>query len=495
MKWLYNLEVVLIGVLVTLSTAASLVPQVTVHPTDTGVSLTNPGMGWILYYYDEDLRQFGSALAPSDTVDYFPGLSVVYIRVPWSFVEPTEGKFNWSFIDTPAQRWVSRRKRIALRFTSTESAWPSPAFATPKWVMAAGAKGHYFETGKGVVGGGEFWEPDYGDPVFLDKLNIFLKAVASRYDGNPEVAFIDVGSFGVWGEGHTIWSTKIPYTSATVRRIVDIYRKNFKRTLLVVNDDFASQGRGEAAIDYARAVGLTLRDDSIMVHSGPDEYLSAGMAQKFWPDRPVILETQYYGISRDQGIWQDGNKVLEAVEAYHASYLSIHWWPKEFLDENKSLVERINRRLGYRLRITEVSWPSVVSSDSDFSFEYQWKNAGVAPCLPGGHVAFTLKQRDGGIAAVMVDDDFDARDLPVSAPETGERITRRVAVTFVLPPPLNSRTLVRPGIYNVYVSVGTLTGSPTTERPLPNPDGEGRYLLGAITVHASTSTKLLSPPE
>jgi hypothetical protein len=30
--------------------------RVIVHPRDTGVALVNPGMGWILYYYDDDLR-------------------------------------------------------------------------------------------------------------------------------------------------------------------------------------------------------------------------------------------------------------------------------------------------------------------------------------------------------------------------------------------------------------------------------------------------------
>jgi hypothetical protein len=244
-------------------------------------------------------------------------------------------------------------------------------------------------------------------------LDHFLAAAASRYDGSPEVAFIDVGSFGVWGEGHTFSSTRIAYSAGTVRRHIDLYCKHFKRTLLAANDDFALQGRGQETIDYARERGLTLRDDSILVQGGENAYLSADMAQPFWPIHPVILESEHYGGSRDRGNWQDGSKYLEAVERYHASYASIHWWPREFLAENRDLVARINQRLGYRLQVTEASWPAVSRVGSNLRFTARWRNAGVAPCLTGGCPTWTLKDEHGGIAAVFADPGFDVRALPV----------------------------------------------------------------------------------
>ncbi|MCZ7597178.1 MAG: hypothetical protein M5U09_04640 [Gammaproteobacteria bacterium] len=106
-------------------------------------------------------------------------------------------------------------------------------YATPKWVEEAGAKGHHYVPGKGIdPGGGTHWEPDYDDPIFLEKLDHFLAAAGARYDGRPEVAFIDVGTFGVWGEGHTFHTTKLGYTAETVIRHIDLHRKHFPRTLL-----------------------------------------------------------------------------------------------------------------------------------------------------------------------------------------------------------------------------------------------------------------------
>jgi hypothetical protein len=270
-------------------------------------------------------------------VDEFPGLSTVYLRLAWAYIEPEEGRFNWPVVDVPAQRWIAKGKQIAFRFTASEG---EPAYATPQWVEKAGAKGHHFREGKGVDETAGPWEPDFDDPVFLQKLDHFLAAAAARYDGSPDVAFIDVGSFGVWGEGHTAWSTKLTYPGAVVRKHIDLYRKHFKHTLLAANDDFTSQGGGAATIEYARKLGLTLRDDSIMVGCGARAFLSAPLAQGFWQNVPVILESEHYGSSRERGCWGDGGKYLEALEAYHASYASIHWWPREFLETNRS-VEKV----------------------------------------------------------------------------------------------------------------------------------------------------------
>jgi hypothetical protein len=153
-----------------------------VRPDDTGAALENPGMGWVFHFYDNVPANYGSRLAPSDTLDDFPGLTVIYLRIPWSYIEPQEGRFDWSVLDTPAQRWIARGKQVAFRFTSSES-WMR--CATPEWVRDAGAKGYNFTSGKGAPENGPFWEPDYDDPVFLEKLDHFLAAVAARPPRRP----------------------------------------------------------------------------------------------------------------------------------------------------------------------------------------------------------------------------------------------------------------------------------------------------------------------
>ena len=467
-------------------TAISQPERTVVSPKDTGVALVNPGMGWMFHHYDNGIREYGVNLAPSDTVDDFPGASSIYLRLAWSYLEPEEGKFNWAIVDTPMQRWVAVGKTVAFRFTTSEGSQAQP-YATPRWVERAGARGYHM-TGRRVTPDGPIWEPDFDDPIFLTKLDRFLEAAAVRYDGNPNVAFVDVGSFGVWGEGHTVASTRLPYSVATIRRHIDLYRKHFKKTLLVANDDFALQGRGLEALGYARDQGLGLRDDSILVQGGERSSFHAYLATDFWPRVPVILESAHYGISRQSGAWGDGSMYLKAIEDYHASYATVHWFPREFLQANRDLVRRISLRLGYRLQLLEASWPAEAQAASAMEIGYRWRNAGVAPCLPDGHPAITLKDEKDGIAGVFVDEDFSVRELPVGPPDAAKVIARqrlegtpqenKPLVSFQLPP----AHILKPGVYSVYVSVGASTGELGIALPLQDGDGHRRYRLGTIRI-------------
>ena len=109
----------------------------TFAPTDNGKALVNPGMGWMLYYYSNILDNYGSKLAPEDTVEDFPGVGTVFLRLPWAFLEPEKGKFNWEIIDTPAQRWLQTGRQMAFCISATEN-WTRQG--TPQWVFDEGAK-------------------------------------------------------------------------------------------------------------------------------------------------------------------------------------------------------------------------------------------------------------------------------------------------------------------------------------------------------------------
>lgn len=385
--------------------------RVIVQPRDTGAALVNPNMGWVFHHYDNNITRYGLELEASDIVDEFPGASAVYLRLAWSYIEPEEGKFNWSIVDTPAQRWIAKGKQVAFRFSCAESAKDQP-YATPEWVLKAGAKGYHF---------------------------------------------------------------------------VPRHAKYFKKTLIAANDDLVLHGRGLEVLHYARRHGMTLRDDSILVQPGDKAYHSAYMAPMFWPELPVVLESEHFGPSRDKGYWQDGSRYLDAVEDYHASWATVHWYPREFLKEARPLIDKINLRLGYRLQLLEASWPETVDAGGVMAVGYRWRNAGVAPCYPGGHPAITLKDAKGGIAGVFVDEEFDMRSLPAGAPGQAHPVGREIKsisqasrplMQFRLPPP----NILKPGTYDLLVSVGSRTGTPKIALPLAAEDGQRRYLLGRITV-------------
>jgi hypothetical protein len=235
-------------------------------------------------------------------------------------------------------------------------------------------------------------------------------------------------------------------------------------------------------MDYAISNNVSLRDDSILVQPPPNSWYHAEMAQDFWPTMPVVLEHEHYGSSQKKNAWS-GDLLVKSVEDYHASYMSIHWWPREELAENRDAVARINRRIGYRIHLREASWPAAITASVPFTVETSWANAGVAPCYGGGFLAVTLKDEKGGIVSVNTDERFDFRNLDIGpqdqAPVKKLRSTIVVAMRHTDPrgtfaPPS------KPGTYDVFISVGLRDGTPQIALPLANEDGQHRYKLGQI---------------
>ena len=257
--------------------------------------------------------------------------------------------------------------------------------------------------------------------------------------------------------------------------------------MLCISDDVAGAskpGRHFPITDYALSKGVTLRDDSIMVQPPPNSWYHSEMAQEFWPRLPVILEHEHYGASKQRGAWGDGSLLLKAVEEYHASYMSIHWWPREFLNENREIINNVNKRIGYRFQLHQIKIPESIAIGETFTFETQWANAGVAPLYKGGFLALTLKDEKEGIASVNVDDSFDFSSLkPSSTAINYDTVT--VSSKFVIGRKFVDKQgvfkpAIKPGHYDAFISIGLADGTPKIALPLDDEDGNRRYKIGKI---------------
>ena len=452
---------------------ASAEETVTVEPVDHGRALINPDMGWTMHFYSNIPENYGSKLEPADALDWFEGCSAVYLRIPWAYLEPSEGEYNWALLDTPAQRWIAAGKQISFRFTTSES-WLE--YATPKWVFDAGAKSVRYTFGQGPDEKGTLVDPVYDDPIFLEKLENFLAAAAARYNGNPNVAFIDIGTFGTWGEGHTCFSSRLqPEENIRLAKIhVALHQKYFPRVQLFIIDDVIGPnvpGDDFPIMNEAIRDGIGLRDDSILVQPAPNNWYHAELAQKFWPTAPVFLEHEHYGSSLLRKAW-DNERLIQAVEDHHATWVSIHWWPEVEWKECQETIQKINRKLGYRLQLRKIEYPKRVKIGEPFEVRSVWANAGVAPCYRGGFFALTLKDEKGGIVAVLSDESLDMKSLAVNGSPVTEHASRfccgRIAPT------------TRPGTYDVFLSVGSRDGTPIFALPYEGDDGGRRYKIGRI---------------
>jgi hypothetical protein len=162
-----------------------------VRPVDHGKALNHPGMGLVFHHYDNSAYGYGEPFGPGYDGSEFPGMNVVYLRLAWSYLEPQEGEYHWSLLDTVIQRYLRAGKRFAFRFTTFETELP---YGTPKWLQDAGCPGYIVE-----VDNVKNWEPDYSAPLYLEKLERFLATAGQRYGNHPALEFVDVGTIGVGG--------------------------------------------------------------------------------------------------------------------------------------------------------------------------------------------------------------------------------------------------------------------------------------------------------
>lgn len=190
------------------------------------------------------------------------------------------------------------------------------------------------------------------------------------------------------------------------------------------------------------------------------------------------------GESAARGAW-DPELLLKSVEEYHGSYMSIHWWPRVELEQNRDIIRRINLRLGYRLQNVRIKWPDKIRKGEPFTILSEWRNAGVAPCYEGGFPCFTIKDSLGGVVSVLVDESFDVKSLPVGEPDKAEITSLQTRCIVARPFSDTKGSYVRTcptGTFDLYVSVGKADGTPVFALPYEGDDGHRRYRVGKITI-------------
>ncbi len=354
---------------------------------DTERVLRNPYKGWYHHYYDNGTRNY--RLNSDDDLDQFPGMDHLYIRLSWAHFEPQEGHYNWSWIDDVKNHWVAKGYGISLRISTCETGETN---ATPGWVVAAGAKGAMYKAYRQQV-----WVPEYGDPIYLAKLDRFVGELARRYDGQPWLRYVDIG-LGTWGEGHNhpMFDKVIPIPA--VKRHIDIYRTHFRRSVLVLSDDAVhvhgrSPDEEKELKEYAAAKGISWRDDSILtwpgLHNWPDRFNVARpeLFESAWHKFPTVLETSHYHEAlRDHaydptpsGGIRAYDDLRGAIKLTHATYLGYHGDARKWLSDHPAFAKELANKLGYWYFPKSLSMPQNLIAGRENAIRIQWENKGTAP--------------------------------------------------------------------------------------------------------------------
>jgi len=411
----------------------------------------NPGQGWMS-------QQRSPRNEPR-----FP-CAVVYIRFNWAEAEPEPGRYNWKLIDDVIAAWKPRGAAVAMR-VMTCNAHSSGYYTSPKWLFDAGCKGfEYLRGGDDPTSGGKRiprLEPDYADSIYLEKHGAFLKAMGERYDGRADVEFLDIGSYGIWGE----WHTPHPAPVAVRKQIVDLYLRAFRKTPLVFMSDDAE------VLNYALAQGTGLRRDGVgspwheQNWIGSKKYAGVeGMADA-WKRAPVVFE--WFG---DYAYLESRNWSFDAAVNFmlsnHVTLINdnVGRVPPEAMPQ----LEKLARLAGARFVLRELAHEKVVHPGAALNLQMKWANVGAGRLHRPYRLRLFLLDT-AGQPACTTDAKADPRDwLP------GEHV-----LTESLPLP----AALKAGDYTLAVALVDPSGRQRSFRlAMDVPENEGRYALNMLKV-------------
>lgn len=366
---------------------------------ETDEVLINPGKGY--------------TLQNSHSNSYDNLIAVGYNRYDWCDVEPEEGKYDWSKIDEDIKYYENKGKKYAFGIMCANTS-SDKSFVTPEWVFNNGAKGRTIEA--------TFWYdnstrtqtiPVWTDKVFLDKLNNFISELAKKYDGNTNIAYIDIRSYGNWGEQHTgeIGGKRI--TAEELKNLyITPYMNNFKKTLLV-----NPWGDKEYNDTYKWAIenGVSIRRDGIFEYSNGSECSMA------YGKLPSIFEyTGDYEWMKSSGVWSK-EKLLEYIENGKPSYLQ---FDSKMYKENKEFCEMLANKIGYYFKLKKVKYTNSVNKGEETTINLDFINEGVAPLYENCYVYIGLLDNEGNLVQKF------KTDIKPKEWKPNKKITEEVKIKF-----------------------------------------------------------------
>ncbi len=357
---------------------------VAITPVQTEEILANADMGWETFHRSSRHDRNLPSWIPS---------TVYYLRWGWGELEPRPGKIAFDVVDRALKEARDSGQTLAFRVMCCSTTRNEPYH--PRWLNEIGGKELIAE-----YEGRAFPIPDLDDPITIQRHLDLIRRLGERYDGHPDIAHVDIGSIGWWGEWHLSGSkkNKLP-THGNRIKVVDAYLAAFKKTPLLMLIG------GGPCLKYAAEHGAGWRADCLGDMGGfsknwyhmRDSYpvaIRESDIHDVWKTAPIAWETCW-----EMRKWVREGWSLRCIFNYalalHASYINNKSAPLPSGEDVRPEIERFLRRLGYRLVLNELQHPSEVRAGTKLDLVMKWQNIGSAPCYKPYRLAYRLSNAQG----------------------------------------------------------------------------------------------------
>ena len=375
--------------------------ETVIHPKESNERLINPYKGLVCYQFKNSYADILSQPAGECA-------GVVYTRFGWNALEPKRGVYNFKLIKDNLELLKNSGKMLGIGIAHTvnynsPSSWTQE---TPDWLFnECGAQ--YVTEFAGTDHALKV--PVFNDPVFLEEYSKLIDAFAEEFKDYTNIAYVDMRSYGNWGEWH--WGSlsqsknkSKSYTDTDLNNFVDVY-KNVRAPLMM----FTSQ---PVQLSYAlNTYGTGIRVDGTMNPKLANNHrrlaaadgINAAVAE--WFDQPSSFYKAgtYNGKTYPDGKWSDYYEYMpvmmeKTVKEGKASYMAMGYWnPTEFYACFTDLCERLANKTGYWFKPVKIAY----TPGSSGTFNMTIKNDGYTRLYAGykrnACVKLALADADGNV--------------------------------------------------------------------------------------------------
>ena len=441
--------------------------------------LANPGIGWQYYFSSSRVNSIPQTVTYGERD-----------QLHWANLNPADGVYDWTWLDSQMSTAVSRGEQFSFRiYTSADS------HKMPQWVLHAGAK---------LLANGGL---DHQSCVYQEKWGQFVNALIARYDGHPDIAYIDIsgyGDFNEWSwETQTEWdyvwadnyeagtanaSSMSTLDSYSRRRLADIFIggsysghqcKDITDSVLSLDYSYPGFQDTQLVMPYAgirqstqyvflKRKDVGFRYDCLGRESSNDILSKLGAELKeIWPKAPVVLETcvpSAFNFNAAQ--FQSGEM--------HASLF--HNAKIDFTDNQ---IETLAGNSGYRFHMLYAGYDGVVNPGGTMEIDLGFRNVGNTPVYPKMGQQFSLHIYVTELDGTVLEDFNSQADISTWYPGLNTRVVAKgeqVSESVTVAPNISD------GTYRVMVGIiNERTGDPINLDVDIEPVN-GLYPLGELIV-------------
>lgn len=415
----------------------------------------NPLKGWAVWGESTSCKQ---------------DVTLAYILIKWSDLEHQKGVYDFETIEDRFhfKDWKSKNTRLILRLVCDYPEDQKGNMTIPRWLYEEmGGDGQLYDNNYGIG-----FAPNYSNEIFIAAHERVVKALANRYNEDPYVAYIQLGSVGHWGEWHVNFGkgiNKLPKADI-LEQYVQPYIDTFtNKKLLIRRPTVISSGNNFGL--YNDVLGDKDETD-IWLDRVANGYVTEQTDEEL-PGMPVFWKTAVSGgeISSNNPLEyyleENFDETYRELTESHTTFLG----PKApyGFEKGCKFQENMNKMtadMGYCFTINHMILENLYKR-KDLKLTLSWENIGIAPIYQNWPVCISIVGSDGKEYAKEIAD---------------SNMTEWVSGTYKVKYIIKGTKNLTKGDYKILVSIlDPITNEPGIALALDDEVKDMVYLIGEFT--------------